>query len=104
MTFDEREKAEEQKREILRLQNGICETCKVTFRDRSEVQAAHRICKSKVNLAKYGNTVINHRLNLACTHGGDCNDAVMVSPDKHDGRQLLIKIYEDLVLQLIDFN
>ncbi len=95
MTYDEKEQAVLKKMEIFREQNGICPVCNKGFNNPSEIQAAHRICKSKVNLKKCGAEVIHHKLNIVCTHDV-CNSAVLVNPETEEGRDLIEQIRSEL--------
>jgi len=53
---------------------GICESCgQPVPPDRFE--CAHRIANTKSNRRRWGPEVIDHPLNLACTHSRRCNDA-----------------------------
>lgn len=91
MKFYEKERAILLKQRILREQQGICPVCGKEFTIHDQIQAAHRICKSKVNLNKYGSDVIHHRLNLVCTHDV-CNSAVLVNPETQTGKDLIEEI------------
>ena len=70
---------EEKKTKLLVEQNGKCFHCKKTFSSRSGVQLAHRLIKSKANIKLFGLEIIDHVLNLRATHGGACNDAVIIN-------------------------
>ncbi len=96
MNFYEREQALLNKMEIFREQNGICPVCNKGFNNPSEIQAAHRVCKSKVNIKKYTPEVIHHKFNIACTHDV-CNSAVLVNPETQTGKDLIERIKEDLL-------
>ena len=67
------------KRYILHKQGMKCFTCKKLFTNYLEVQLAHRLIRSKPNLKLYGYEIIDHVLNLRATHGGACNDAVIIN-------------------------
>jgi transcriptional regulator NrdR family protein len=95
MTYDEKEDALLLKNMILIEQRGICPVCEEEFTVQDQIQAAHRICKSKVNLKKYGKEIIHHRLNLACTHDV-CNSSVLINPEAQTGKDLIQLIKEDL--------
>jgi len=95
MNFYEKEAAEEQKMLLYNMQHGLCETCGKPVKW-AEAQAAHRIPKHKWLLKKYGTEVIHHRFNLAITHCGNCNDAVMIMPESLQAKRLIERILEDL--------
>ena len=95
MTFYEKEEAEIKKTEIYRAQQGICPVCNKGFINWSQVQAAHRIIKSKVNLKKFGKEIIHHKLNLVCTHD-ICNSSVIVNPETQTGKDLIIRIRKEI--------
>lgn len=95
MKFYEKEKAEEQKRQIHTQQKGLCAFCKKPV-PIGEAQAAHKIAKHKWIVKKYGDRVINHRFNLRITHSGRCNDGIMIMPESEQAQQLIAEIKEDL--------
>jgi len=98
-TYDEKEKAVEQKRLIIMDQGGICSHCKKPLAG-SLVDAAHRIPKSKENIRKLGWSVLNHRFNLRATHKGNCNDGVLMDfgAQPEACKKLVNQIWEDLDL------
>jgi transposase-like protein len=65
--------------ELLQKQGYCCYSCGKVFTSYSEVQLAHRLIRSKPNLNLYGYDIIDHVLNLRATHGGKCNDAVIMN-------------------------
>lgn len=95
MTFYEKEAAEEQKRQTIIDQNGLCWLCKkpLTF----PAEAAHRIPKSKLYLKMYGKKIIHHRFNVPVTHK-DCNSGVLLDPATHpiEAEALISSIKQDL--------
>lgn len=84
------------KRQIIFEQSGICGYCGKRINPGENYTIAHRLAKHKWRLEKYGDEVMNHRLNLVATHPGNCNDGVMVNIQKTEGKELLIAIFEDL--------
>lgn len=81
MTERERLELEDTKQRLADRCGWRCEVCGRPILD-GQPQLAHRIAKSKANLAKYGEAVIHHDLNLAMVCCLKCNDAVLVSkPD-----------------------
>ena len=94
-TFEEKEKAIEQKRIIVLEQNGMCPVCNkpLSF----PVEAAHRIPKSKTNIKTLGWSVINHRFNLRATHN-ICNSSVLMDTGSRpeECKRLIELIREDL--------
>ena len=96
MTAKEKLEANEKKIQIYNARNGTCEVCSKII-SQSEAQLAHRICKSKPNLKKYGADIIHHRLNLVLTCSDKfnrCNDSVNISNDPMAVTALLEKIQE----------
>ena len=67
------------KRYLLHKQGMKCYSCGQIFTSYSEVQLAHRLIRSKPNLKLYGYEIIDHVLNLRATHGGACNDKVIIN-------------------------
>ena len=80
MTNKEKIEAEEHKYHLYCLANKKCQVCGKDIFDYSQAQLAHRIPKSKLNLAKYGKEVIHHPLNMAIVCSLTCNSSVIVSP------------------------
>lgn len=56
--------------------NGICEVCR-EYVSMNEFEIAHRIPNSPTWRKKYGNEIIDHKLNKTVTHK-ECNAAVLV--------------------------
>ena len=54
-------------------QDWLCASCGEPL-NISEAELAHRIPQRRWCLAKYGPEVIHHRMNVALTHHGACND------------------------------
>lgn len=95
MTFYEKEAAEEQKRQSIIDQKGLCWVCNLplTF----PIEAAHRIPKHKKYLKKYGKEIIHHRFNVPVTHK-DCNSGALLDPATHpiEALALISSIKQDL--------
>ena len=58
-------------------QDGKCATCGIPL-SVPECELAHRIPQRKWCIAKWGPGVIHHRMNVALTHHGACNDKVSI--------------------------
>ncbi|MCK5614010.1 hypothetical protein KAR91_69750 [Candidatus Pacearchaeota archaeon] len=81
MTERERFILAEKKEKIYYSRGCCCKVCKKPIQ-LSEAQLAHKICKSKANLRKYGPEVIHHEKNLVlvCSDkNGRCNDSCNIS-------------------------
>ena len=70
--------AQDKKEMIYFDRDGRCEVCnkQIPF---NQAQLAHRICKSKANIKKYGADVIHHPLNMALVCSLKCNSKVNIS-------------------------
>lgn len=73
-----------------------CEVCRRPLATFGTPQLAHRISKSKLNLAMYGPDIIHHELNLAPVCCLKCNSAVLVDHKLDKKQALLVKIYAAL--------
>lgn len=97
MTFDEKEKAEENKRKLLFKQKGRCfyySDCGVDFiKDQTYPEAAHIIIDSKVNIKKYGYEILRHPYNFVLTCK-DCNSKAILNPESTTGNEHIAKIQE----------
>ena len=55
-------------------------------------QLAHRMAKTKSNLEKYGEKIIDHPMNLRVTCCLACNSAVLIDNKPEDKKQLVKSI------------
>ena len=80
---------------------GYCANCgqKLSF---TEFQLAHRIANTIENRKIYGDAVIDHKLNLAVTHAGACNDAMNIGYNPEKSRTLAEKIKEEIEKPRLD--
>jgi hypothetical protein len=62
------------------ISGGVCEVCGRPLRD-GQPQGAHRIGNTIANRAKYGDFVIDHRLNVGMTCSLKCNAELDISGD-----------------------
>ncbi|MCW8932152.1 MAG: hypothetical protein OQL19_18205 [Gammaproteobacteria bacterium] len=89
MTFDEKEKAQENKQLLLIKQNGKClyfKECHTDFvKDNIYPEAAHIIIDSKVNIRKYGYEILRHPLNFVLTCK-NCNSKAILNPETQSGK------------------
>jgi len=76
-------------------QSGICFACGEPM-SITEMELAHRISQSKVNLKLWGEAVIHHRMNLRGTHPGRCNSKVSLNPDSLEAEKLVYDIQKAL--------
>lgn len=86
------EAEKEQRRYALAISGGVCEVCGQPLCD-GQAQGAHRIGNTKTNRAKYGDFVIDHRLNIGMTCCLKCNDALDISGDTGAVIRLCARIY-----------
>ena len=85
--------AQDKKEMIYFDRDGKCEVCNKTI-PFNQAQLAHRICKSKMNLAKYGSEVIHHPLNMALTCSLKCNAKVNIGNNPGKILDVLTEIIE----------
>ena len=72
---------------------GVCEVCGRPLNE-GQPQGAHRIGNTKANRAKYGNFIIDHRLNIGMTCSLKCNGKLDISKNTGDVIKLCKRIYE----------
>lgn len=82
-----------QRHYALATSGGVCEVCGRPLNE-GQPQGAHRIGNTKANRAKYGNFVIDHRLNIGMTCSLKCNGKLDISKDIGKVIKLCKKIYE----------
>ncbi len=84
---------------LLEQQDYNCKECGKRFKQLSEIQLAHKIKAGKYNYKEYGEEIIDHVLNLAATHGGNCNDAQNMSRAAHpvEANLLIEQIKADIL-------
>lgn len=64
-------------------QGGCCAHCGKPFLPGERTDLAHILPQRKWLIAKYGEEIIHHELNMALTHHSDiCNSGVQISPNK----------------------
>jgi hypothetical protein len=68
----------EERLEIYARDGGVCRFCSRPV-DINSFTIAHRIANCEWAIKKYGRTVIDHPLNKATTHGGCCNDGMLIT-------------------------
>ncbi len=93
LSFEDKEKAVEQKRQTIINQGGVCFVCHKPFTSSDPPEASHRIIRKYETI--YGYEVINHPLNVPVCHK-TCNSSVILSPYKQSGKDLIQSIIEDL--------
>jgi 5-methylcytosine-specific restriction endonuclease McrA len=76
-------------------QSGRCFTCGEPIA-LGDMELAHRISQSKVNLKLWGEAVIHHRLNLRGTHAGRCNSRASLNPSSREAERLVYTIQKEL--------
>ena len=87
------DKAKEQRQYALAISGGVCEVCGKALSE-GQPQGAHRIGNTKANRAKYGNFIIDHRLNIGMTCSLKCNGALDISRNTCEVIKLCKRIYE----------
>ena len=83
----------DQRRYALATSGGVCEVCGRPLNE-GQPQGAHRIGNTKANRAKYGDFVIDHRLNMGMTCSLKCNGKLDISRNTGEVVKLCKKIYE----------
>lgn len=83
----------EQRQYALAISGGVCEVCRKPLTD-GQPQGAHRIGNTKANRVKYGDFVIDHRLNMGMTCSLKCNGKLDISKDIGKVIKLCKRIYE----------
>ena len=63
--------SKDQRRYALATSGGVCEVCGRPLNE-GQPQGAHRIGNTKANRAKYGDFIIDHRLNMGMTCSLKC--------------------------------
>ena len=93
MSSRERKKFEthEERIQLYEKSNGICQYCRRLV-DINSFTVAHRIANTKSNRKKYGNEIIDHPLNKAVTHPGNCNDGMNIGMNPVKCRALAMRI------------
>jgi hypothetical protein len=81
----------EQRLAIYERDGGICQFCGKPV-DINSFQVAHRIARTVWTLKKYGREVIEHPLNKACTHAGNCNDLIQVTNNPIEREKIVVAI------------
>ena len=74
-------------------QNGLCFYCKKPLNNSG--QLAHRVIKSKANLKKYGEEIINHEMNLRLTCPA-CNSRAIIEHKTERKKKLIEKIQNEI--------
>ncbi|MCP4988516.1 MAG: hypothetical protein GY928_21430 [Colwellia sp.] len=89
---------EEKMQALLWTQKDKCKSCGKFFKAGQKVDLAHKIKASKYNYKEYGEEIIDHILNLAATHTGNCNDAQNMSRAAHpvEAMQLIEEIKQEI--------
>lgn len=72
---------------------GVCEICGEPL-TRYSGQMAHRIGNTEKNRKKYGNFVVDHKLNVAWTCSLGCNQKADISYNPVECAKLCKRIYE----------
>lgn len=85
--------ASKQRQYALAISNGVCEVCGRALSE-GQPQGAHRIGNTKANRAKYGNFIIDHRLNIGMTCSLKCNEKLDISKNTGNVIKLCKRIYE----------
>lgn len=86
-------RAKEQRQYALAISGGFCEVCGCPLNE-GQPQGAHRIGNTKMNRAKYGDFVIDHRFNMGMTCSLKCNGKLDISGNAGEVIKLCKRIYE----------
>jgi len=73
--------------------NGVCRSCGKRV-GVNEFEIAHLIANTKCNRKRFGDRIIDHRLNKATTHAGRCNDAQNIGNNPGKCAELVRQIEE----------
>ena len=93
LTFEQKEKATNQKEYLMMKQNYLCHYCGEPFTQSDPPEASHIIIRKYE--FEYGYDVINHPLNVPICHK-TCNQKVILSPYKQSGKDH-IKTIQDAI-------
>ena len=94
MNYRQKMQAQDKKEMIYFDRDGRCEVCHKLIKF-NEAQLAHRIPKSKMNLAKYGVDIIHHPYNMALVCSLSCNAKVNIGSNPGKILDVLSDIIED---------
>ena len=72
---------------------GRCQSCGEMV-DINAFQVAHKIANTKANRKRFGSHIIDHRLNKATTHAGQCNSAMNIGNNPGKCAELIRRIEE----------
>lgn len=92
------EKQKEQRQYALAISGGVCEVCRKPLAD-GQMQGAHRIGNTKLNRAKYGDFVVDHKYNIGFVCSLKCNASLDISKNQSEVLSLCKKIYDSEVLR-----
>ena len=73
------------------LDNYVCVVCGAPG-----IQIAHRISRTKINLKKYGEQIINHHLNMAVVCGLECNQKISIE-NRPSLKSIVLKNIGDVI-------
>jgi hypothetical protein len=97
MTPRKKLEALEQRERIFETYHYLCSVCGYPVKQYGTAQLAHRLSKSQMNIKKYGESVIQHYLNLAPVCSLKCNDAVNIGYRTAEAEELADKIRDELL-------
>jgi len=92
MTGLQKLEAEEKRQEIFKKYDYLCSFCGKPVNIYGTSQLAHGIAKSKVNIKKYGEKVINHELNLFPVCSLYCNSRKNIGMNPEKTKELVLSI------------
>lgn len=85
----------EERLDIYYRDNGVCRFCGFHV-SIHEFQVSHIIANTKWARKKYGDEVIDHSMNKACTHSGKCNDLIQITNNPVEREMLVDAIRKEI--------
>lgn len=96
MIQSEKLEAQEKRQDIFERDSWTCVICGKPLSD-GVAQLAHGISKSKCNIKKYGESVINHPLNLFSVESLKCNSKCNIGMNPVKTNELVEKIRDAML-------
>jgi len=91
--------AEDQRNEIFRRDEYRCRHCGLSVYSKGTPQLAHGIAKTKTAIKKYGDSVVNHPMNLFSTCSLYCNSRMNIGNNPVKVIELVEKIRDKMLTE-----